>query len=234
MKIHIKMPHLNMQEAEKRLEDAAKHNIDLLVLPEMALTGYIFDTDELKAFSEPADGPSVRFWQSLAARYHMSLVVGFAERDGKKFFSSSVLIDKNGQIVGLYRKINEKPPLDKGDRVHVFKLGSINLSMLICGDLFDGRVISMLKTSNRINLLAVPMCRCFDGKTPDIDRWENEERRVYVEAVRELADYILISNALEVSANESFGGGLIISRANSVLAETKHGTDEIVWIDVAL
>ena len=169
LKIHIKRLHINMQEAEKRFEDAAKHNIDLLVLPEMALTG-----------------------------------------------------------------INEKPPLDKGDRVHVFKLGSISLSMLICGDLFDGRVISMLKTSDRINLLAVPMCRCFDGKTPDIDRWENEERRVYVEAVRELVDYILISNALEVSANESFGGGLIISRANSVLAETKHGTDEIVWIDVAL
>ena len=58
----------SMAKASRLLEEAPIGDIDLLVLPELAFTGYIWDTPhEAAAVAEPIDGPTYQ-WASNVAR----------------------------------------------------------------------------------------------------------------------------------------------------------------------
>ncbi len=231
LKIKLLDVESNMQEADRRLAAASRTGLELLVLPEMALTGYIYEVDDLQNFAEPLDGEQVKFWRDMAQKYMLNLVVGFAERWNGAFYSTSLLISESGELVGVYRKINEKPPLAKGDAVSSFRIKGTEVAMLICGDLFHD-VTKKRISAIRPKVLAVPMFRCFDGESPNPRRWESEERQVYIDAVKGLADYILISNGLEITNSEGFGGGLIVTGNGELLAESPHGTDVMVFVDI--
>jgi predicted amidohydrolase len=87
------------------VEEAAEQAADLVVLPELAQSGYVFkDLQEARSVAEHLDGPSVREWTDLSRRLQLVLVAGFCERgpDGH-LFNSCVLID-HGQVRATYRK----------------------------------------------------------------------------------------------------------------------------------
>jgi predicted amidohydrolase len=87
------------------VEEAAEQAADLVVLPELAQSGYVFkDLREARSVAEHLDGPSVREWTDLSRRLQLVLVAGFCERgpDGH-LFNSCVLID-HGQVRATYRK----------------------------------------------------------------------------------------------------------------------------------
>jgi hypothetical protein len=68
----------------------------------------------------------------------------------------------------------------------------------------------------------------FDGRSPDPERWEREERKVYLDGVRAVGATTAIVNSLEIDSDElaDFGGALLVDGAGRVLAESPHGTDE--------
>ncbi len=101
------------------------------------------------------------------------------------------------------------------------------LGLLICGDLFNKEVAQELDPS--LNLLIVPMARGFDARSPDIGRWISEERQVYLEAVRAVSVTTLIVNSLEIdTATPSFGGAMIVNSNGELLADSPHGTDNVL------
>jgi predicted amidohydrolase len=77
---------------------------DLIVLPELASTGYKFkDKNEATSLSERADDSRfLSFLANVASDKKCYIVAGFNERDGEFLFNSSVLMGPNG-IVGMYR-----------------------------------------------------------------------------------------------------------------------------------
>jgi predicted amidohydrolase len=79
----------------------------LIVLPEMATTGYVFRSrEEIAPYVEPIPGPTTRVFGRLARRWGVSLVVGLAEVDPSSgaFYNSAALIGPDGQVAGVYRK----------------------------------------------------------------------------------------------------------------------------------
>ncbi len=79
----------------------------LIVLPEMATTGYVFRSrEEIAPYVEPIPGPTTRVFGRLARQRGVSLVVGLAEVDPSSgaFYNSAALIGPNGQVAGVYRK----------------------------------------------------------------------------------------------------------------------------------
>ncbi len=205
-------------------------DIDLIVLPEMSLTGYIFEPHELEKFAVSLD-KAAELWSGVALEAGIALVAGFAERMGDSFFSSSFLVDKYGRIVGYHRKINEKPPLSAGTNVSMFEFYGLMSTIILCGDLFDDSVVERVRRLGP-DLLLIPIYRCFDKKNPDMERWEKEEKWAYVRAATGLADYVFISNALDKLNKSAFGGGLIIYKDGVILAKSPHWSDEIVFVDV--
>lgn len=115
---------------------------DLLVLPELCLSGYLFPTREaLQRCAEPVpDGPCLRVLATTCAERGLSIVLGMAEFAGDRLFNSAVLITSSGSV-HRYRKahlfMDEKDLFDPGDTPFpVFAVGSVRVGLLVCFDHF--------------------------------------------------------------------------------------------------
>jgi predicted amidohydrolase len=113
---------------------------DLLVLPELFSTGYLFlDEEELRRSAENIpDGPTVSKFKELAKEEDTNYVLGIAERAGDKLFNSSVLLTPKGDCF-VYRKLHlfdkEKRLFSPGDKeLEVFDIGKAKIGMMICFD----------------------------------------------------------------------------------------------------
>lgn len=83
----------------------AAKDCDLVVLPEMAITGYIFpDAAAVRAVAEPATGPTFQALSVVAAEAQCWIVGGFAEIDGTHLYNSAWIIDRTGTLRFVYRK----------------------------------------------------------------------------------------------------------------------------------
>jgi len=97
----------NRKRALTALDAAAAAGAQVVVLPELAASGYVFrDADEARALAEPADGPTLAGWAQRAAAQGLVIAGGFAElgADGA-LYNSAALIDPDG-VRAVYRKVH--------------------------------------------------------------------------------------------------------------------------------
>ena len=135
---------LNITENLQRLSLVAQQNkgIDLLVLPEMFLTGYNIGAAAVARLAQTQDGDAARQIAELAKACNMAIAYGYPERDEHgDIYNSVQLIDANGQRLLNYRKTHLFSELDKNmfcpgpDAFPVIELNGWKLGMLICYDL---------------------------------------------------------------------------------------------------
>ncbi len=135
----FKSPEINLTKIEKLISSI---EADGLVLPELATTGYAFESkEELLPFAESIPGPTTERLTKLAQSKGIWLVVGIAERDGTAIYNSSIFISKDGKL-SKYRKIHlfdyEKLIFAPGNlffqAVEVGDTQSTKLGLLICFD----------------------------------------------------------------------------------------------------
>jgi N-carbamoylputrescine amidase len=97
----------NVEKSVSFIEQAAARGANLVVLPELANSGYVFETRE-EAFeaAEPVPGgPSCSRWEAVARAHRLYIVAGICERDGQKLYNSAVVIGPDG-YVGAFRKVH--------------------------------------------------------------------------------------------------------------------------------
>jgi predicted amidohydrolase len=96
----------NRAAARAAIRAAAGAGAQIVVLPELATSGYVFaDRAEAWELAETCTGPTVGEWAALAAELDLVLVGGLCERDGDSLFNSAVVIDAHG-LRGAYRKVH--------------------------------------------------------------------------------------------------------------------------------
>ncbi len=98
----------NLADLLRLVEEAAQHEARLIVLPEMATTGYCWESRaEIAPQVEPIPGPTTDRFQQLASRYGCYIAVSLPEVDPSTdvYYNSMALIGPEG-IVGTYRKIH--------------------------------------------------------------------------------------------------------------------------------
>ena len=95
----------NVARASDLVRAAAAEGGRLIVLPELASTGYVFESAaEAAALAEPVpDGPTTRAWAALAAELGVHIVAGIAESAGDVLYNAAVIVGPEGYI-GTYRK----------------------------------------------------------------------------------------------------------------------------------
>lgn len=114
-------------------------SLDILILPELALTGYTFeDSEEAYSLSEEVGGKLTGELVRIAGENSVTMAVGFLEREGKHLYNSSILVDGGG-IIGVYRKVHlfreEKAIFKSGNMgFPVFSVGNIKVGLLVCFD----------------------------------------------------------------------------------------------------
>lgn len=131
-------PERNLETIEKAARSAAAFGADLLVTPELSVSGYALGA-EFAAIAEPLDGAMIGRLREIAGTFGIAIVAGFPERDGEHVFNSAAFVCADG-TVHCYRKCHlygeaEKAAFRPSDtRPAVFDFNGFRIGMLICFD----------------------------------------------------------------------------------------------------
>lgn len=151
----------NIGRSCAKIEQAAEAGATLVVLPELANSGYVFSSrDEAYDHAETAGtGPASTAWSELAQRHGLHIVAGLAERDGAALYNAAAVIGPGG-YVGTYRKMhlwNEEnlyfEPGNLGFPVFHTPIGRIGC--LICYDIWFPEAFRLLAVQGA-DLVCVP------------------------------------------------------------------------------
>ncbi|MHA1202354.1 MAG: nitrilase-related carbon-nitrogen hydrolase [Candidatus Heimdallarchaeaceae archaeon] len=128
----------NLDKLSSMIENSP--DFDLLVLPELANSGYVFSSkDELVKASETIpDGLFVEKLSEITKSRNSVIVCGICEKKGEKFYNSSVLIGPDG-FIAKYQKIHlfdrEKLFFQPGNGpLKSFEVKGMKIGMLVCFD----------------------------------------------------------------------------------------------------
>ncbi len=117
-----------------------KEIFDLIVLPELFTTGYLFTSQkEVKSLAEKIpEGFTTNELSRVARKKDAFIVAGLAEREDKNFYNSAILVGPEG-FIGRYRKVHlfleEKFWFTPGNlEFPVFDIGIARLGIMICFD----------------------------------------------------------------------------------------------------
>lgn len=107
MAVHIGEKRDNVRRAIDHIETAAGNGASLIVLPELANSGYVFaDRDEAFALAETLpDGETAQRLSDVAQRLGIHIVAGIAERAGQSLYNSAFFTGPSGPV-GVYRKLH--------------------------------------------------------------------------------------------------------------------------------
>ncbi len=128
----------NISKMERMIKDV---KADLIVFPELATTGYVFNTqNEVDSVSESSTaGKSIDLFSKLSSEKNSSIIYGFAERTDDGIYNSAILINPDGAKY-IYRKTHlfaeEKKffvPGNTGFKVKPAK-GGVKVGLMICFD----------------------------------------------------------------------------------------------------
>lgn len=115
-------------------------NADLIVLPELAFTGYYFrDRAEVVSLAEETThSPTVNALEQLCREKNFYIVTGFTEKFRDKYFNSALLIGPEG-LLHTYRKLHlfneEKNWFDAGDLpLKVNPVKGVKIGIMVCFD----------------------------------------------------------------------------------------------------
>ena len=115
---------------------------DLLVLPEMFLSGYNIGLEAVGALAEAQDGPSAQRIAAIAQAAGTAILYGYPERsDDGQIYNAVQLIDAQGQRLCNYRKTHLFGDLDHSmfsageDDFPLVELDGWKLGFLICYDI---------------------------------------------------------------------------------------------------
>ncbi|HKV18395.1 MAG TPA: nitrilase-related carbon-nitrogen hydrolase [Mycobacterium sp.] len=129
----------NRTTCRAAIESAARDGARIVVLPELASSGYVFsDRDELSTLAETRDGPSVAEWAALADAFGLVIVGGFPEAADDAIYNSAAVVDPTG-LRAVYRKAHlwdsENAVFDRGDDLPVVvDTDHGRIGLMICYD----------------------------------------------------------------------------------------------------
>lgn len=128
------------EENRKRMvELLASIDAELVVLPELAVSGYNFSSkQQLLSLAEEADGKTAETLTSLAKKTGARYVVGIPEASDGKLYNSAIMVGPQG-LEGSYRKVHlfykEKEFFRPGEAPFpLIDVDGVKIGLLICFD----------------------------------------------------------------------------------------------------
>jgi len=124
-----------------RMDDLARRAAQLgarvLVLPELCLTGYL-SASEAARFAVTTGSAEMEGVRALARAAGLALCFGFAEKTPASLFNSMAFVERDGNLLAVYRKIHlwktERAWAEAGNDLVSFGLEGVRCGMWICYD----------------------------------------------------------------------------------------------------
>jgi len=223
----------NLKKIEKTMIKAKKQDTDLVIFPELSLTGYIV-RDQIYELAETIPGPSTKIIENIAKKTETHIVFGMPELSPKThatIYNTAVLVGPKG-FIGKYRKMylpthsvfEEKRYFRPGHQAAVFDTELGKIGLIICYDIFFPEV-SRLTRLNGAQLIfcisASPATRRAFFETLTVARaMENTAFLAYVNLAG-------IEDGLQF-----WGGSRLVGPNGKILVQAKYDDDDFVMCDV--
>ena len=218
----------NIKRMREQAAQAAKNECDLIIFPEMSLTGYVC-RDLIYKLSEPIRGPSMDKLEKIAMEHNLHIVLGMPEESGAKgiIHNSSVLLSPSG-VVGAYRKMylpthsvfEEKRYFRPGYEIQTFDTAIGNIGMLICYDIFFPEIARLLTVAGAQIIVCI-------SASPS-------GRRDYFETLTkaraiENSVFLAYVNLVGIEDGLQFwGGSHVLSPEGRLLTKAKYDEEDLV------
>ena len=181
----------NFTRIQSFVKDVASQEVDLIVFPEMCITGYWhvrkLSRAEIESLAEPVPaGPSTHQLLALAASAKMTIGAGLIEIAGDgKLYNTYVVAMPDGSVA-FHRKIHcfISEHMESGDEYTVFGIPQgARVGVLICYDNNIGENVRITALKGAEILLAphqtggcdTPSPRCMGKIDPQL--WESRDKR---------------------------------------------------------
>jgi 5-aminopentanamidase len=183
-------PEANLAALARAAAETAARGAELLITPEMFLTGYDLGPDTPARVRALAPGLTERVAQ-IAREHAVALLVGMPEVVGDDCFNAAVLVGPDGEVLGRHHKVHLFGDIDRaaftaGDRlVSTVDLGGLRIAMLICYDVEFPEAVRAAALAGA-HLVAVPTAQMhpFEWVAEQLIRvraWENQVHVAYVD-----------------------------------------------------
>ncbi|TWI62856.1 N-carbamoylputrescine amidase [Desulfobotulus alkaliphilus] len=194
----------NLATLSSFCERADAAGVDILVFPEMHLTGYPTRKEDLER-SVLGLEEAISMMAPLASRWNLVLVAGFAEKSENRFFVTQLALGPDG-ILAIYRKIHLGPPerslYTAGDQTASFRFMGMHFAIALCYDAHFPELFSHL-ASQGADVFLIP--HASPRGTPQ-DKKSSWLRHLPARAF-DTGSYVLVVNPLgSDGAGKSFPG----------------------------
>ncbi len=221
----------NSRKILDRTRIAAENGTQLIVFPELALTGYPPEDLILKPhFIADCEETLLRLATSIPS--DVCVILGTPERLGTTTYNTAAIL-LNGEIVGRYRKnllpnygvFDEKRIFTPGEKQLFFSLNGARFAIHICEDSWymDSVAVNSMqkcKLTALINLSASPFHQ----------RKVIERENMISERSRDIGTYLLYANLIGGQDELVFdGASMIADSAGVVRARAKHFEEDILY-----
>jgi len=218
----------NIRKIERNVERASKEGADLVVFPELSLTGYLL-RDQIYELAETIPGQSTDILENLAKKTGTHIVFGMPELSGKTqatVYNTAVLIGPNG-LIGKYRKMylpthsvfEEKRYFRPGYQTAAFETEIGKIGLIICYDIFFPEVtrLTRLKGAQLIVCISASPAtrRAFFETLTTARAIENTAFMAYVNLVG-------IEDGLQF-----WGGSRLIGLNGKILVKTRYDEEDL-------
>jgi predicted amidohydrolase len=219
----------NLKKIEKTVAEAKHQSADLIIFPELSLTGYVV-RDQIYELAEPVQGPSTRILAQIAKKAKVYIVFGIPELSNgtqATIHNTAVLVGPEG-FVGRYRKMylpthsvfEEKRYFRPGYEAAVFNTQLGQIGLIICYDIFFPEV------SRLTRLKGAQLIVCISA-SPAVRRGFFETLTA-ARAVENTA-FVAFVNLVGIEDGlEFWGGSRLIGPQGRILVKAKYDEEDLV------
>lgn len=101
-------PEQNLPQVLNLCEQAKKQNVDVIVFPEMSLTGYLWESEQsIRPYAETSTGNSFQQISKFCLENQCYVIYGFAELgEDDQLYNAQSLVAPTGEKLATYRKVH--------------------------------------------------------------------------------------------------------------------------------
>ena len=230
----------NLESARHAVETAAGQSADLVVLPELFLSGYSIGDVDADLSMRPDDARIEKLARHAGPA---GILLGFVDSgpDGPHTYNSMALY-QDGRLVHVHRKLylpayapfEERNHFTPGPTMRAFPVApNTRMAVLLCNDAWQPQ-LAFLATQDGARVLLVPAASAQSRFPEHYDSHEYWHDITHFYG-RMFQVYVVFVNRVGAEGQLHFwGGSHIIDPWGNVVAETSQGDEQLLTVDIDL
>ena len=231
----------NLSIYEQHIARAQEEGVDLLVFPELSLTGYHL-RDMVATVALREDAAEITRLKELSRT--ISFIAGLVEESADFRFYNAALYLSGGDIQHVHRKVylptygmfDEQRYYARGDRIRSFETPSGRVAILVCEDLWHPSTAYIVALDQALMIIcpsSSPLRGIADDKEQDENaRYWESINRAYAET---FGVFVIYANRVGFEDGVGFwGGSEIIDPFGQCLAKGQYYEEDFVTAEISL